>query len=1542
MTVAETRELGTIFTADVLDFIKKTRMVRQEIAKFYAAQNKIKIQSRAMAASQQALGVALDKVGKAAKRSADGVDSLASKQKVLSGAVGGVDAVAQKTAGSLGNLTAKQRELSGAVSGVGIAAKKAVTGLGDLASKHQAFSGAVSGVGVAAKQTTGSLNTLTSVQREHGKQLGHIKSGWEQVKGAMRVTASYGVASAAIFGVVSALRAGVVEIAVFDQALKNFQAVSQATDSQVAAASEVARKIATETKYSATEVAQGMVLLSQAGLSAAESIGVIGATSTLATGTLENFEKTADLMTTTLVSFNMRASESSKVADLMANAINKSKLTVEKLRVVFGYVGAAAHQAGLSLEQLGAVTMVLANNGLRASTIATGLRQVLARMLSPGAKLRQAFKDFNIELDKVNPSLVGFEQSMKNLAPILVDPKTKVVDMSKAFELFGLRGGQSAAIIAHAFSTGSFEEAIATLYRTGSAAEMAAKQKEGLGVSAKNLADRMRNLAISLGDAGVKGALVGLVDSIASAVDAMDSFVRSVKGEVLVNLALWTAAIGTLIWTTSKLWGLFKVSATAKLIADFALLAPQIGGVTTAFLTLKAVMVAHPIMTLALVIGGLMTTLKYFEGAIDRNIKKTAKMAERYTETATSMRDYRDQIQGMADQYGNTETAGREYEALLTRLKEAHPELTRAINENKDSFSGLITVMDRAARTPWLKSLEEQVRLMGLQYQKLMKIKQDFELYANNSYPKYLLGATTSSTMDQFISASKEGKQVMDNLQTQASEIARTIYDQFKDKKNFDGVQRMAKALVANIEIPGPMMSSSKLDDNAMKMMLDMVYKELEIFKKTVTVEMTGVEKEIKKTVDTLPQLFSEYYRSLSDPLDKSNFIDAVMKFNKEIAETEKRLKNTSDPAEEIDRILNAEREAFMEEYKLTGDQQARMLQLKKQYQTKMAALETDERKKIDERKQAALDEADTWYQKQRVADIRNGQDSAETETKYAQLKNQIAANAAREHLNLDQELGRKRIEINKKQNDILLEQERQLAIQSGMDKGDSEDEIKTKQLQAAADAARVQYEVEQKTAEQTRRLYGERSGAALDALSRMYGAELSYHQSVTALQAHTAGVTRKRETDEGMARLKSVRKFSEQWLNVLNELHDKGIVGEEKYQSEIAGLMKHQDKEEADRLKARLRSVSKYSEEWFRILDEVYALEGMSAERRTQEINRAYKEMFEEIEKGYRAGAVSVEAYMDAINKAVEHQVLLENEANERRIMANGTMWEQFQLGMRKASEGYQTWGEFVTGTSEQLAGIMSDNLTGGLFDFIDGTKSASQAMADFAENTLRWLSEMIVKWALFKAITGMLGGADTSTSTLDSSRYTLGYQPDLSGGIGFAKGGLIEKPKGFWSGGLIGRFKKLADGGTIPGISPTPTADNIPIMATAGEYMQSVPAVKYYGESFMEAINRMLIPRDFLRGFGMGGFVSRPSYALASGGSVPQRPLGNGVNMYVNVVNHSDAQVTAKSRETQNGVELDIMIDKVVANKLGNRGNHANKTLRQNFNVRERLTRR
>lgn len=86
------------------------------------------------------------------------------------------------------------------------------------------------------------------------------------------------------------------------------------------------------------------------------------------------------------------------------------------------------------------------------------------------------------------------------------------------------------------------------------------------------------------------------------------------------------------------------------------------------------------------------------------------------------------------------------------------------------------------------------------------------------------------------------------------------------------------------------------------------------------------------------------------------------------------------------------------------------------------------------------------------------------------------------------------------------------------------------------------------------------------------------------------------------------------------------------------------------------------------------------------------------------------------------------------------------------------------------------------------------------------------------------------------------------------------------------------FAAGGKIQGNSPSNTSDNIHIMATAGEYMQPVKTVQYYGTKVMDAMRKRLIPPEIFSGLSLPNFASqRPAYAFADGGPIPSQGPGS-----------------------------------------------------------------
>lgn len=355
----------------------------------------------------------------------------------------------------------------------------------------------------------------------------------------------------------------------FDQSLKDLQAITSATDTEVSMMSKTIIDVAETTKFSAGQVAEGMKILGQAGFSAAESMQTIRAVSDLATGTLSDMGQTVDLLSTALRVFDIAAINSSHVADVFATAVNKSKLDIEKLRTSFNYVGPVAQEVGVSFEETAASLMLLANTGLRASTIGTSLRSIFSELADPSEKLSNAIAEAGFSISEFDPKTQGLQRVLSKLNIV-------VKDAGMAFDIFGKRAAGS--IMTLKDSGGGFESMLGQLAVSGSAADMAAIQMEGLGVMIKNLKDKVELLAVSLGKAGVNDAMRLLVNIARELVTALDAVINSGFGKLILissTLILSSITILTILGKLKAAWVALSFVMQTNVVAGASVIATQ-------------------------------------------------------------------------------------------------------------------------------------------------------------------------------------------------------------------------------------------------------------------------------------------------------------------------------------------------------------------------------------------------------------------------------------------------------------------------------------------------------------------------------------------------------------------------------------------------------------------------------------------------------------------------------------------------------------------------------------------------------------------------------------------------------------------------------------------------------------------------------------------------------------------------------------------------------------------------------------------------------
>jgi len=280
------------------------------------------------------------------------------------------------------------------------------------------------------------------------------------IKSRLRWFVQLRAAWAAWRGITEAIR-GAME---FEQAMANVQAISQATTAQFDKLSAKALEIGSTTRFSAKEAAEGMTIFAQAGLNANEILAATMDTAHLATATLFDFKRTAEIVTSIMRAWGIAASDSKRIVDVLATSINVTKLTMDGLSTSLSYLTGVAPQLNIGLEETTALLGTLVDRGLTASIAATSLRAVMAELIKPTDRFRMVLAELGLNLKDVDPQYKAFSD-------ILITLQDAGWGASESFKAFERRAAAGASIAVQ--NARQYKELASKMNDTNRALEMA-------------------------------------------------------------------------------------------------------------------------------------------------------------------------------------------------------------------------------------------------------------------------------------------------------------------------------------------------------------------------------------------------------------------------------------------------------------------------------------------------------------------------------------------------------------------------------------------------------------------------------------------------------------------------------------------------------------------------------------------------------------------------------------------------------------------------------------------------------------------------------------------------------------------------------------------------------------------------------------------------------------------------------------------------------------------------------------------------------------
>jgi len=306
------------------------------------------------------------------------------------------------------------------------------------------------------------------------------------------------------------LTSAIKQIAEFETKMSAVAAVTGAVGLEFEALQKKAREMGASTQFSAGEAAEGMKFLGMAGFETSEIIAGIRPALDLAKAGALGLGEAADIASNILSGFGISATEAGRVADVLAVTAASSNTSIQQLGDGMKYAAPIAASLGISLEDTAAAMGVLANAGLQGSLGGTGLKIAMQRLLDITPKAEEALAGMGLTAKEVNPEF----NSMTEIIQKFSDAN---MGATEATVLFGARGSGAMTILTAAMKGtdsefANLQEKI--LNSSGAASEMAEIMGDNLGGSFKALMSAVSELYLQLGDGGLGGILLYVVDSI--------------------------------------------------------------------------------------------------------------------------------------------------------------------------------------------------------------------------------------------------------------------------------------------------------------------------------------------------------------------------------------------------------------------------------------------------------------------------------------------------------------------------------------------------------------------------------------------------------------------------------------------------------------------------------------------------------------------------------------------------------------------------------------------------------------------------------------------------------------------------------------------------------------------------------------------------------------------------------------------------------------------------------------------------------------------
>lgn len=544
---------------------------------------------------------------------------------------------------------------------------------------------------IAINNAEADVNKTTKSLDELETALNSASGGFTVMKGVLADLASTAI-RACVDAMKDFLKQTIETGKNFDSAMSEVQAISGATDQDLAMLRDTAKDFGSTTMFSASEAADALKYMSLAGWDANTSASALGGVLDLAAASGMDLASASDMVTDYLSAFGLEAKDSGKFADQLAYAQSNANTTAEGLGEAFKNCAANMNAAGQDVETTTSLLSMLANQGLKGSEAGTALS---AMMRDLTAKM----KDGKIAIGDTQVAVMDANGNYRDMTDILKDVESatngmgdaeKAAALSSTFTADSIKG-LNLILNAGVDEAAAFEDELRNC--DGTAADMAATMQDNLGGDLTALSSQFEGVQIALYEK-FEPALRAGVDVLSELLNGLQ-FVIDHSSEFIAVLAAMGAGIASYVAYTTAL-KVMEGGWMALTVVQKAAAASQA--------ILNAVMAANPIGILIAAIAALVAAFTVLwntnEGFREAVLKVWEAIKTGVTNAVTAMKEFLtgafEAIKtGITTAWNNVKTV------TLTIWEGLKAAVAGAIQNVKDSINAAMTAIKTIVTTIW-------------------------------------------------------------------------------------------------------------------------------------------------------------------------------------------------------------------------------------------------------------------------------------------------------------------------------------------------------------------------------------------------------------------------------------------------------------------------------------------------------------------------------------------------------------------------------------------------------------------------------------------------------------------------------------------------------------------------------------------------------------------------------------------------------------------------------------------------------------------------